>query len=497
MEALMIVATAQAMLGAFDLAFHHELTERLTWRPVASAELKLHAARNALYAVIFAVLAWAEPHGLLAIAFVAVLAVEIVITLSDFVIEDRTRLLPASERVLHTLLAVSYGVFLALFAPLLANWMAEPTGLLLVERGAWSAVMTVFAAGVGMWAFRDMRRSKALTRARRLAAQLVSPYLDCPHRVLVTGGTGFIGRRLTEALVEAGHHVTVLTRDKRKAHNLACPVRIVTNLESLGDDETFDAVVNLAGAPVAGGRWTARRKKVLRSSRIDTTRALVRLIGRLKTKPSVLISASAIGYYGIDSDEPVTENTKPQACFAHDMCAERETEARTACRYGVRVVELRLGLVLDASGGPLGLMMPAFEFGLGARIGSGRQWMSWIQLDDVVGLIAFVIARDDLRGPFNAVAPEPCKNAEFSAAPGCTPPSRVAAVNHLMSGSSATSMVSWQPQVLQKKRLTPWELSKRVRLSAPFVNTTASFGAIARLAKAAPCTLRHMEQWQW
>jgi hypothetical protein len=232
----------------------------------------------------------------------------------------------------------------------------------------------------------------------------------------VTGGTGFIGRRLTEALVEAGHHVTVLTRDKRKAHNLACPVRIVTNLDSLSDDEAFDAVVNLAGAPVAGGRWTARRKEILRSSRIDTTRALVRLIGRLKTKPSVLISASAIGYYGIDSDEPVTENTKPQACFAHDMCAERETEARTACRYGVRVVELRLGLVLDASGGPLGLMMPAFEFGLGARIGAGHQWMSWIQLDDVAALIAFVIARDDLRGPFNAVAPEPCRNAEFSVA---------------------------------------------------------------------------------
>lgn len=419
MEALMIVATAQALIGAFDLAYHHEVTERLTWKKTAYAELRLHAARNGIYAVIFLVLAWAEPHGLLAIAFAGLLVIEIAITLTDFVIEDRTRLLPASERVIHTVLAISYGAFLALFAPYLIAWSGEPTALVLVERGAWSAVMTVFAVGVAFWTLRDAARSHAVDQAPRPAdacADLINDHLDGTKRVLVTGGTGFIGKRLTEALVDAGHHVTVLTRDVRKARDLPLPVRITTDLDSFGDDEVFDAIVHLAGAPVATRRWTAKRKAVLRASRINTTRALVAFIGRLETKPEVLIAASAIGYYGSDSERPVTENTKPRPGFSNAMCAACEAESRKACRYGVRVVQLRLGLVLAAHGGPLGMMMPAFEFGLGARLGSGRQWMSWVHLDDVVAMIAFLMARDDLRGPFNAVAPVPVRNAQFSTA---------------------------------------------------------------------------------
>lgn len=416
MEALMILATVQALIGAFDLIFHHEMTERLTWKASSATELKLHAVRNALYAVIFLVLAWAEPHGLLALAFVALLAVEIAVTLADFVIEDRTRLLPESERIVHTLLAVSYGVFLALFAPFLIAWAGEPTGLLLVERGAWSAVMSVFALGVALWALRDGIRSRVVALPTIPTGELVTPYLTEPRRILITGGTGFIGRRLTEALVDAGHHVTVLTRDPRKVHGMALPVRIATDLNSFGSDEIFDAVINLAGASVAAGRWTVKRKKTLRASRIDTTRTLVAFIGRLDTKPEVLISASAIGYYNSDSDRPMSEAATPAPGFAHDMCADCEAAARKACRYGVRVVELRLGLVLAAHGGPLGMMMPAFEFGLGARLGSGNQWMSWVHLDDVVAMMAFLISRHDLRGPFNAVAPVPVQNAAFSAA---------------------------------------------------------------------------------
>ena len=414
MNAVLMLATIQGLVGAFDLAFHHELTERLSWKPGARREMGLHALRNGLYAVIFLVLAWFEPHGWWVAAFVAVLAAEVAITLADFVVEDRSRLLPESERIVHTLLAVSYGAFLALLAPHLLAWADMPSALIAVERGMWSLLFTVFALGVAIWAWRDTARARALAASPDGPAPLVADQLTAPLRVLVTGGTGFIGSRLVAALVAAGHRVTVMTRDPRKARDLALPVTLTSSLETIRDDEIFDAVVNLAGAPVAAGRWSARRRAVLRASRIDTTRALVHLIGRLETRPKVLVSASATGFYGSDSDEPVTEESHAVAGFAHDLCAAREAEARKACRYGVRVVELRFGLVLAAHGGPLGAMMPAFEFGLGSRFGNGRQWMPWLHLDDAVRMIAFAIARDDLRGPLNAVAPEPVRNATFA-----------------------------------------------------------------------------------
>lgn len=414
MTAVLMLAALQGLVGAFDLAFHHEFTERLTWKTGTGRELGLHAARNALYAVIFLVLAWAEPHGWWVGVFVAVLAAEVAITLADFIVEDRTRLLPESERIIHTLLAVSYGAFLALLTPHLIAWSGEPSGLVLVERGLWSTLFTIFALGVGLWALRDAARARAVASPALSAGPLVTPFLPSPLRVLVTGGTGFIGSRLVAALVEAGHHVIVLTRDPRKARDLAMPVTVATTMDSLPADTVFDAVVNLAGASVAGGRWSARRKAVMRASRIDTTRDLIHLMGRLERPPRVLVSASATGFYGTDSDDPVSEESPHAPGFAHDLCAAREAEARKACRFGVRVVELRFGLVMAAHGGPLGAMMPAFEFGLGARLGSGRQWMPWLHLDDAVRMIAFAVAREDLRGPFNAVAPHPVRNADFS-----------------------------------------------------------------------------------
>ena len=414
MTAVMILATLQAIAGAFDLFFHHETTERLTWKASAQTELRLHAVRNGLYAVLFLVLGWAEPHGFWAVAFLLVLLAEIVVTLCDFVVEDRTRQLPESERVLHTLLAVSYGAFLALLAPHLIGWLALPSAFHLVERGIWSPVMTVFALGVALWAVRDGLRARAVAATKPSPAPLVSRYL-CPQRVLVTGGTGFIGTRLCQALVAAGHDVTVLTRDPRKARHLPMPIRIATSCESIVSDTQFDAVVHLAGASVAAGRWTAHRKAVLLASRIDTAHDLVALIGRLKHRPRVLISASAIGFYGSDSAAALTESDAARPGFAHDMCARCETAARKASRFGVRVVSMRLGLVLAAHGGPLGAMLPAFEFGTGARMGDGRQWMSWIHLDDVVRAVAFLIARDDLRGPFNLTAPEPVTQGVFAA----------------------------------------------------------------------------------
>ena len=184
----------------------------------------------------------------------------------------------------------------------------------------------------------------------------------------------------------AGHDVTVLTRDPRKARDLPTPIHIATKCSEFGDDTVFDTIVNLAGASVVGGRWTERRKAVLCASRIDTTRDIVALIGRLRTRLEVLVSTSAIGFYGTDSDQAITETNRTMPGFAHDMCAK---------------------------GGPLGAMLPAFEFTAGAKIGHGREWMSWIHLDDAVRATAFLITRKDMRSPFNVTAPQPATNAVF------------------------------------------------------------------------------------
>jgi hypothetical protein len=195
MEPLFILVALQGLLGAFDTLYHHELTERLTWRPAARRELRIHALRNLFYGVIFLSLGWVV---WLAWLFAAILVLEIGLTLWDFVIEDRTRDLPASERITHTLLALNYGAILAMLLPVIAAWATRPSGAGFVDHGPWSWLMTFYAMGVNMWTLRD------LTRARWLAARDDSPpprlTAALPNRisVLVTGGTGFIGRRLCQ-----------------------------------------------------------------------------------------------------------------------------------------------------------------------------------------------------------------------------------------------------------------------------------------------------------
>lgn len=409
----------QLALGAFDILYHHEFLEGLAWRPSQKNELRLHGARNLFYAVVFFGLAVLKPTGAVAIVALVILAAELVITLIDFVEEDRTRRLPATERIAHTLLALNYGAILVLLVPVLIDWAAEPTGVALVARGVWSLLLLIAVLGVIVFGVRDFASVYRLSRLKTREAATLVQNLGEPKSVLVAGGTGFIGRSLVEALARCGHRVTVLTRSLRHAEKLAAPVRIVTDLGQIADDEVFDAIVNLAGEPVAS-LWTPRRRREIIRSRVAMNEQLVALAARLWTKPDVYIAASAIGAYGADVEGPVDEASEivDDGSFSYASCAHTEAAARRMETVGIRTALLRIGLVLDPAGGSLGRMLFAFEFGLGGAFGDGRQWMSWITRDDLVRLIAHIIRDRELSGPVNAVAPNPVRNADFARALG-------------------------------------------------------------------------------
>jgi uncharacterized protein len=403
----------QIAMGAFDTLYHHELTERRRWRPSQWRELALHCARNLLDAGLLVAVGWLEPHGLWAWLVMVVLVAQVIITLIDFVEEDSRRMLPASEHINHTLLAINYGAILALIVPVLLDWSKLQTTVVPAFHGAGSVIAGLTAYGIILFAARDLGAA-----SRRLAKpntgdprQLVESLAT--RRVLVTGATGFIGRRLVEALTAAGHDVTVLARNPLAAASLRPPFRIVTALDQISDATTIDAIVNLAGEPIANRLWTtAARRRILRS-RLNITRDVVRLIARLEQRPGVLISGSGIGWYGLWQDEELTEFDGGKSSFTHRVCDAWERAAKRAERH-TRVVRLRIGLVLGIEGGFLARLLTAFEFGLGGPIGSGQQWMSWIERDDLVRLIVHIIATPSLTGAINATAPMPVRNCAFA-----------------------------------------------------------------------------------
>jgi uncharacterized protein (TIGR01777 family) len=408
----------QMAMGLFDVLYHHEFTERLPWRHSQHHELALHAARNLLYAVVFVVLGWFEPHGLWAVLLIAVLATEVLITLMDFVEEDMSRKLPASERVTHTLLALNYGAILALLIPVLVAWSRDETKMAPAYYGLWSLAAAMAAIGVVLFGLRDIFAAHRVRRLGRGNPAALAAGLTRRHAILITGATGFIGSRVVEAFAAAGHDVIVLARDPAKAALLRPPFRLVTSLDQIPSDATIDTILNLAGEPTANGLWTRRKRRKILASRLRMTRDVIRLIRRLERRPSVLISGSAIGWYGLWQDEELTEFDGGKRSFSHRLCEAWERAANKAMREGVRVVRLRIGLVLGTDGGMLAQMLPAFEFGLGGPFGSGAQWMSWIERDDLVRLIVHVITTPQLRGAVNATAPVPVTNKEFAAALG-------------------------------------------------------------------------------
>lgn len=235
-------------------------------------------------------------------------------------------------------------------------------------------------------------------------------------RVLITGGTGFVGQALCPALAAAGHEVAVLTRQSKPRLPTGA-ARAVTRLGDL-DPADFGGVVNLAGAPIGDARWTEARKKRLLDSRIETTSRLVDWMSRTERRPQVLVSASAVGYYGEQGDRPVTEDTRPTPGFTHELCAAWEREAEKAAALGVRVCLMRIGVVLDAGGGALAKMLPAFRMGAGGRLGTGQHWFPWIHRADVAAACQWLLENTSARGAYNVGAPNPVTNAEFTRALG-------------------------------------------------------------------------------
>jgi uncharacterized protein len=455
---LWTLIAVQLALGLFDIVYHHEMMERLAWRVSQRRELKLHGARNLAYAILFLALGLFELNGFWAMLVISVLAAEVVITLTDFVEEDLSRRLPGSERVTHALLAINYGAILTLLVPILVGWARQPTAVVPVWYGIGSVLAPLAALGVIVFGLRDFFAARHTQRlVLGSAAELVKalPERQC---VLITGATGFIGRRLTEALASAGHDVIVLTRDSAKAASLRPPFRLVTRLNQLADDTVIDAVINFAGEPVANGLWTRAKRRRILASRLRMTRDVVRLISRLQRRPAVMISGSSIGWYGTWGDESLTEFDGGKRGFGHRVCDAWECAASEAEKFGVRVVRLRIGLVLGTQAGMLSNLLAPFEFGLGGPIGSGEQWMSWIERDDLIRLIAHIIASPQLNGAVNGTAPAPVRNAAFAQALGRAlhRPALLrmpASVLHRLAGDLADELLLRGQRVLPDKAL--------------------------------------------
>ncbi len=282
-------------------------------------------------------------------------------------------------------------------------------------------------------------------------------------RILVTGATGFVGRRLCQVLSQSGHELVALSRDpesaRRRVPELARafawdPTSGVPTFESL---EGVDSVIHLAGETVTG-RWTSRKREAIRTSRVEGTRNLVKALAQSGSRPRSMVAASAIGYYGDRDDVELQEDSASGNDFLSDVCRAWEGESLRAQDLGIRVVHLRIGIVLGSGGGAMQAMLLPARLGLGGPLGSGRQWWSWIHLEDLVAAARFCLEDEDLQGPVNATAPNPSRQKDFARALGrvLSRPAFLPAPDFMLKivlGGFATELLS-------SKRVLPGRLQK-------------------------------------
>lgn len=280
-------------------------------------------------------------------------------------------------------------------------------------------------------------------------------------KLVISGASGFIGSTLVERLANKNHTLILLSRSRRDGgrSNIQWtawePGQAGTWQEAM---DGADGVIHLAGEPIAGKRWSEAQKQRLRESRIDTTRMIVAGIAKAKQKPKFLINSSAVGYYGPHGDETLTEESPPGSDFLGQLCAAWEAEASKAREQGLRVSLVRTGIVLGKGKGALAKMVPPFKLFAGGRLGSGKQWLPWIHIEDEVGLIDFLVDHEKADGPFNATAPNPVTMDEFCKALGrvLNRPSWApvpASILSLMLGEMAEMLLTGQralPQAAQK-----------------------------------------------
>ncbi len=257
-----------------------------------------------------------------------------------------------------------------------------------------------------------------MTQSNKSVISSIQQLPDNQH-FLITGGTGFIGSQLVQVLAENGHHITLLTRNPSVQQSITHKthlknIHIIEQLDTIPFSEKIDTIINLAGEPIANGLWTQKKREKILNSRLKTTQSLLNLIQYLSTKPKLLINASAIGWYGLNEEAKLTEESSFQPCFSHDICQSWENLAMQAQEYQLRVACVRIGLVLGANGGFLSRLLPAFRWGLGGPLGHGQQWMSWIEKNDLIRLMIHIMLTPSLEGAINGTAPHPVNNNEFT-----------------------------------------------------------------------------------
>ncbi len=471
MKLVLVFFIIQGILGAFDFIYHYEFKERLAWKPSAKKELFIHSLQSFFYGIIFLSLAWLQWHGSLALVFASIFLLEILLTLWDFISEDHRRTMPSSQCVTHTILTLNSGVILALFFPELLLWLKQPTGFIWVNYSVLSGLMTLLSVGLFFGSIRK------LSAAFKCCAAILPEIRLTQHHMkfLVTGGSGFIGSRLCQMLINAGHDVTILTRNKqRTVARFKGRITLINSLKQAEDG--YHVIINLAGESLSNGRWTKAKKKKICDSRLIMTQELIDYIAQTPNKPDLLLNGSAIGFYGSHETEAFTETSVAVTKdFAQALCEEWEKIALQAKEYNVRVCTLRIGLVLGLEGGALSQMLCPFEFGLGGKMGSGEQWMSWIHIDDLIGLMAHIINTQSIEGALNGTAPNPVKNKDFVLALGKTMrrPTLLTmpAFNlQLLLGEFANVILLKGQKVLPKKALDTGYMFKYEHLSSALDN---------------------------